>query len=177
MAYPMMRRGDGIDHQVGRPVFQKFSTTIETAWTEAGHLVVGGYMAIFDRATDCLRDHVGLSRQYGIDNNCGMYVVEAHISYSRELAAGDAIEVGTLIVNVDPKKVHLYHEMRKLPERITASAIEMIVVHVDRQSGRSFPFPPSAFDLLREVAAQHALEPLPPLIGRRLSLDKNGAQT
>lgn len=158
-------------------MFQKFSTTIESAWTEADHLAVGGYMTIFDRATDCLRDHVGLGRQYGTEANRGMYVVEAHISYSRELAAGDAIEVGTLVVNVDAKKVHLYHEMRKLPERITASAIEMIVVHVDRRSGRSIPFPPSALDRLREMASLHAQEPLPALVGRRLSLDKNAAQT
>lgn len=153
-------------------MFTQYTTTIEPAWTEAGHLAVGGYMTIFDRATDCLREHVGLGRLYAKEANCGVYVVEAHIAYLRELAANDRMEMGTLIIDADAKKFHLYHEMRKLPDRAVASAVELIAVHVDRHTGRTAPFPPAALGRIRDLMAEHAREPLPALVGRRLTLRK-----
>jgi len=112
-------------------MFSEYETAIRPEWTEAGHLSVGSYMTIFDRATDCLREHVGLGQTYASQTNCGMYVVEAHIAYERELRAGDLIKVDTLVLSVGAKKLHLVHQMRRQPEGIPAAAVELIVLHVD----------------------------------------------
>ena len=151
-------------------MFRKYAAVIGPDMNEAGHVSVGGYLTIFDRATDCLREHVGLGRTYAIETNHGMYVAEAHIAYERELRAGDAISVGSLVVDVGANKLHLHDRMRHEPAGTTAAEVELIVLHVDRKTGRTALFPEPILARLRALAARHAELSKPPLVGRPLSL-------
>ena len=152
-------------------MFSAFGTVIRPEWTEGGHLAVGGFLTVFDRATDCFREHAGLGAGYAAQADRGMYVVEAHIAYQREVRAGDQVRVDTLLLGLDPKKLHLFHRMRHEPD-LAAAEIEMIVLHVDRAAGRAVPFPDDIMTWLRLIAEQHAREPVPPLVGRVMSLDR-----
>ena len=155
-----------------KTMFSRYETEIRPEWTEAGHLAVGSYMTIFDHATDCLREHVGLGKAYASRTNSGLYVAEAHIAYERVLHAGDSIKVDTVVLGVDPKKLHLLHQMRRQPNGVSVAVVELIVLNVDRTTGRTVPVPDPILTRLRALAALHAHETVPPLVGRPLSLNR-----
>ncbi len=153
-------------------MYSTFATPIRSEWTTNGHVNIGGYMNIFDQATDALREHVGLGRAYSAAMNCGVYVVEVHATLSRELCVGDEVRVGTLVLGVGSKRLHLFHSML-LSDGSTAATNELLAVHVKRATGRAAPLPEHAFHLLSDMAEMHAALPLPAEICGRITLGKS----
>jgi len=67
---------------------------VEDQWVDYnGHLNMAYYNVLFDRAGDEAFEFVGLGADYLKTANCSFFTLEAHITYLRELHAGDPVRV------------------------------------------------------------------------------------
>ncbi|NQW00370.1 MAG: thioesterase family protein [Rhodospirillales bacterium] len=143
--------------------------TVIDDWVDYnGHLNVAYYVLIFDRATDAFLEQVGLDEAYRDSVGGSVFVVESHIVYEREVLLGTEVEVVSQLLNVDNKRLHLFHSMQIAGSRQQAATIEIMILHVDLQSRKSTPFAGEIISRLQTIAAAHAQISPPPHVGRRI---------
>ncbi len=112
-----------------------------------GHLNVMWYTGKFDEATWALFLAVGLGPSYLRERGCGMAAVEQHITYRRELHAGDVVVVRSEVLEVREKVLRFRHEMVNVETGEVAATSELTGVHFDRTARKACPLP-------EEVAAR-----------------------
>jgi acyl-CoA thioester hydrolase len=125
---------------------------------------------LFDYATDLLFDAIGIGRQYKDTTGNGTFVVETHNLYERELLLGDRVRVGTQILGMDAKRLHLGHEMFMVASGQRAAIQELMYVHVDLSARRVLPFPDRVREGVAAAAAAHAHLSRPDWAGRRIAM-------
>ena len=148
-----------------------YRTEVRSEWVDYnGHMNVAYYVLAFDLATDALFDFVGVGEDYGKRTDHALFAVEAHLTYQRELRAGDALRVTTQLLGFDDKRVHFAHRMFKTDDGGLAATSEWLALHVDRSTRRAAPLPPDIAALLAAVQEAHAALPTPPEVGRVMRL-------
>ena len=60
-----------------------------------------------------------------------VFALEAHITYDREVRAGDPLRITTQILDHDAKRLHFFHAMYHGSEGWLASTNELIMLHID----------------------------------------------
>jgi len=106
-----------------------------------GHMNVMWYVGKFDEATWNFFASIGATPTYLRESGCGLAAVQQNIAYSRELMAGDIIEVRTRIVEVRDRVIRFVHEMRNAECDETVAECELTCVHMDRVARKAHPFP------------------------------------
>lgn len=149
----------------------QYTATVRPEWTEGEHLSVAHFLLLFDRASDAVRDGIGLGRDYAQRNNASLVVAEAHLTYAKEVRSGDQICIFTYLLGVAPRKLHIFHEMRRHAEDAIVSTAELILVHVDRGNGRATAFAADALHAARNLAQQHEQLPRPFTAGRAIRFE------
>ena len=118
-----------------------YRAPVEPAWIDYnGHMNVAYYVLMFDRATDALLDRLGLGAAYRQRTNHTIYVLEAHVTYEREVKAGDMLRVTTQLVDADAKRLHVFHTMYHDAADYRAATNELLALHVDLAGPASQPF-------------------------------------
>ena len=147
--------------------------TIQSDWVDYnGHMNVAYYVLIFDHATDVLLEHVGLNEDYRNLTRGSVFVVESHIIYENEILVGALVEVTTRILDVDDKRLHLFHSMREVEsDRITAT-IEIMILHVNLKTRKSSPFANSIKVELSRILEKQRSAPTPPQAGRKIAIKR-----
>ena len=147
--------------------------SVDPAWIDHnGHMNLAYYVLAFDHATDAFFDYIGLGVAYLDANNCSTFTLEAHVTYGRELMAGDPMRFETQLLDHDSKRLHYMHMMFHAEEGYLASTNELISLHVDMTQRRSSPMPQSVIGQLDQIAATHSLLERPPQAGRVISLGR-----
>lgn len=148
-----------------------YREVIDPAWTDYnGHLNVAYYALVFDRATDCFLDAIGIGARYAAETRASTFVVEAHTTYLKEVHAKAAVLVTTRLVAFDRKRIHYVHQMQLEQGGETVAMQEQLSVHVDLTTRRSAAWPEAIRTLLGAVAASDAQAGLPEGIGRSICL-------
>ena len=141
--------------------------TVRPEWIDYnGHMNVAYYLLAFDHATDAVLDHLGVGEAYATSANRSLFVVEAHLTYAREVTQGDSLRFTSTILGADAKRLHLFHEMRHADEGFLAATAEFLLLHVDLADRRAVPFPDEIRLRLATAAEAHAVLPRPPQAGR-----------
>ncbi|NKB48942.1 MAG: thioesterase-like protein [Alphaproteobacteria bacterium] len=147
--------------------------TVDPAWIDYnGHMNLAYYVLAFDHATDAFFDHIGIGAAYLKAHNCSTFTLEAHVTYDRELMAGDPMRFETQLLDHDAKRLHYMHLMYHAQEGYLASTNELISLHVDMTQRRSSPMPQSVAATLDQIAASHRALPRPAQAGRVISLGR-----
>jgi acyl-CoA thioester hydrolase len=145
--------------------------TVDLAWIDYnGHMNLAYYVLAFDHATDAFFDYIGLGEAYLENNECSTFTLEAHVTYDRELVAGDPMRFETQLLDHDAKRLHYMHMMYHAQEGYLASTNELISLHVDMVQRRSSPMPETVIERLDRIAAAHRALPRPHQAGRVISL-------
>jgi acyl-CoA thioester hydrolase len=118
-----------------------------------GHMNIASYGAKFDEANWVLFCEIGLTPSYLRDERHGMAGVQQNIAYSKELFAGDVIEIRSGVREVADKRLRVHHEMRNLETGDLCATCEITAVHLDKQQHKSCEFPPA----IRAAAEAHLL--------------------
>ncbi len=151
-----------------------FSVHAETAlpeWVDYnGHMNVAYYVLVFDHATDALLDHVGLGPAYREEARASVFVVEAHVTYEREVHAGQRLHVSTQVLGADGKRLHLFHRMYADGSPDVAATNELMILHMDMTSRRTTPFPTGVLQTLQSLAADHAALGAPEQAARSIGI-------
>ena len=145
------------------------SEKILTDWVDYnGHMNVAYYVLIFDHATDVLLNHVGLDEKYRYKASKSVFVVESHITYTQEILEGTKIEIETLVLDIDKKRLHVFMTMRKIGSSMTAATIELMILHVNLITRKSSPFPDQIKLELEKLKEQHSSLIKSSQIGRQI---------
>ena len=106
-----------------------------------GHMNIASYGAKFDEANWVFFCEIGLTPSYLRGERYGMAGVQQNISYSRELFAGDVIEIRSQVLEVADKRLRFRHEMRNIESGAVAAVSEIMAVHLDKRAHKSCPLP------------------------------------
>ncbi len=121
-----------------------------------GHMNVGYYLVAFDLATEAVCVHLGVGADYRHRADASMFVVEAHVTYDREVLEGAPLAFRSRIVDFDAKRIHLLHRMFHAQDGFLAATNELMCLHVDLRLRRSAAFPQDAMAKVRDLGERHA---------------------
>jgi acyl-CoA thioester hydrolase len=125
---------------------------------------------MFDRATDALFDRLGLGVAYRQRTNHSLFVLETHVSYEREVKAGDMLRVTTQLVDADAKRLHVFHAMYHEAAGYRAASAELLLLHVDLAGPAACPFAEGEKAAIDALLAEHRDLPRPAQLGRAIGL-------
>jgi acyl-CoA thioester hydrolase len=162
---------------MSRKMLATFRGAVQPDWIDYnGHMNVAYYVLAFDKGTDGLLDHLGLGEAYRRATNHSIYVLEAHVTYDRELKLGAPLTVETQLIGADAKRLHFFHCMRHAEAGYLAATNELLALHVDLAGPRAAAMPATAVDTIDRLLAEHRQLPTPPL-GRRIALLRREANS
>ena len=151
--------------------FDEYRGEVLPEWIDLnGHMNLAYYTVLFDYATDLLFDTIGIGKEYKRTANHGTFVAETHNIYENELLVGERVRVASQILGADDKRLHLAHEMFRIPDGRRAATQELMFLSIDFGRRRVGPFLPTARETVAAAAAAHARLPRPDWVGRRLAL-------
>jgi acyl-CoA thioester hydrolase len=120
-----------------------YSATIDPAWIDYNrHLRDAYYGLVASYAVDDVMDHLGLDAAYRERTRCTLYTLEVHLHYLHEVKSTDDLQVKSLILEFDRKRIHI--GCRFVCSRVSepVATAEMMLLHVkqgDRPMVTSFP--------------------------------------
>ncbi len=140
---------------------------VQDAWLDAyGHLNEAYYLVPFSNASWALQEHFGIGVDYFERTGGAIYTVESHLRYLNEVRAPALLEVASMVLGSDAKRIHIAHVLRVGDTECVT--FECLGLHYDTQAGRTAVLPESVQTALE--ASQAAA--IPDWAGRRVSLDK-----
>lgn len=146
-------------------ILKLHSEPIQDGWLDAyGHLNEAYYLVPFSNTTWIMQDLFGIGVDYFDKTGCAMYTVETHIRYLNDVRKSAMMNIETMILGSDQKKIWFAHQML-VNETLCATA-EFMVLHYDTIAERTTPMPEDVQSKLRdaEIAGR------PEWIGRRINL-------
>ncbi len=121
-----------------------------------GHMSEGFYGVVFGMASDEYLIRMGFDEHYRATALGSFYTVETHIVFVDELAPATPLAVDTTVAGADPKRVHLFHELRRGGDDALAATQESMMLHVDTRIDRVAPMGEGLYAVLRADAEAHA---------------------
>ena len=121
-----------------------------------GHMNEGFYGVVFGMASDEYLLRMGSDERYRDRTGGSFYTVETHIVFIDELAPDTPLAVDTTVAGADPKRVHLFHELRRADNGALAATQESMMLHVDTNIDRVVPMGADLYAVLRSDADAHA---------------------
>jgi acyl-CoA thioester hydrolase len=173
--FPSTRPG-GWDDPGAAPLpapLRLYEATVGPQWVDYnGHMSEWCYLLVMGDSSDAFFRYIGIDDAYRAAGQ-SLYTVETHIRNLDELAGGDRIALTLRVLDADPKRVHLLHEVLAVDpdggERIVATG-EQMLLHVDASAGRTAPLPPTLLERVRALRDAHAVLPRPDYVGRPMGL-------
>jgi carnitine 3-dehydrogenase len=164
------RASEGIEEMLaagGRGPVRMLDSYVRTDWVDYnGHMTDSRYLQVFGDATDALFRWAGIDDAYR-RSGWAMYTVESHVTHIAEAKAPEPIYVTTQMLELDAKRVRLYHCLHRRRDEALIAAAEQVYVHVDRRAGHAGPIEASVYAKLDRLRAAHAGLPVPSPRGPR----------
>jgi acyl-CoA thioester hydrolase len=136
-------------------------------WLDAyGHLNEAYYLVPFSNASWALQEHFGIGVDYFERTGCALYTVESHVRYLNEVRAPALLEVASMVLGSDSKRIHIAHVLRVGDTE--CATFECLGLHYDTQARRATVLPESVQAALEASRAAA----IPDWAGRRVSLKK-----
>lgn len=143
------------------------SETLRNEWLDSyGHLNEAYYLVPFSNATWALQDHFGIGVAYFERTGGALYTVETHLRYLKEVRAPATMEIESMILEADAKRIRFAHVMTV--DGSARATFECLGLHFDSRAGRVSAMPD---DVLTELE-NAAVAELPDWAGRSISLGK-----
>eukprot|EP00727_Mastigamoeba_balamuthi_P008400 m51a1_g4182 putative 3-hydroxyacyl- dehydrogenase (169) ;mRNA; r:364688-365298 len=151
--------------KAGLELLHTFTVT-DAEKDEFGHMNICHYMSIYNAALWRLIEVVGMDQEYRKAH--GVFSVEHHLRYLREVLAGDTVSVYCRAVarSESRRKIHLVLLMVNERTATIASTFEALIVHIDMSTRRTCEMqgqPLCALDAM--IRAHSALDWPAPLAG------------
>jgi acyl-CoA thioester hydrolase len=151
--------------------FDGYRDLVRAEWIDYNqHMNMGYYLVVFDFATDAFLDWVGLDEAHRRAQRVTTFCLEAHVTYHREVRAGDPLRFTTVLLAHDDKRIHYFHEMYHASEGYLAATNELMSLHVSLETRRAAPMAPAVVQRLARIQPVHDRLPRPPQVGRTIGL-------
>ncbi|HLF88079.1 MAG TPA: 3-hydroxyacyl-CoA dehydrogenase NAD-binding domain-containing protein [Anaerolineales bacterium] len=164
---PRWRAGDPI----AAPL-DLYHCTVDPEWIDYnGHMTEAAYLTAFGWASDAIFHYIGIDDSYRASGN-SYYTVETHLNYYRECSTGDPLRFTTQILDIDDKRLHLFHHMYHATSGELLCTTEQMLLHVDMHASRSSPARPHVLEALAAIMEIHRILPIPLEVGRQMAIRK-----
>lgn len=131
-----------------------------------GHLNVRHYLGLFDDAEWVLFEEVDLGTDHARAGIGGIFALEQHLTYRREVAVGDDVSAHVRLLGRNQRMIHFVSYLANHTRGEVAAAMEALNCYVDLGTRRLAPIPdPQASGLDRYVERAAALPWQPDLTG------------
>jgi acyl-CoA thioesterase FadM len=138
-------------------------TVVPDEWLDYnGHVSEFRYLQAFGDNSDAFFRHVGIDESYRSGGQ-SLYTVETHQHNLREVGQGARLTFTLQVLDVDAKRVHIFHEMYHGSDLVATA--EQMLVHVDTGAGQAAAMPPWLHARLSAILAAHAVLPTPAKAG------------
>ncbi|MEE8274184.1 MAG: thioesterase family protein [Alphaproteobacteria bacterium] len=137
-----------------------------------GHMHEAYYVLVFGDTTDALLDQIGIDAACREATATSVYTLEAHVSYLDEVGEGAPLAVTTQILDVDEKRLHVFHAMRHGGDGSVLATEELMLLHVATGPPRGAPFPPEVAARLAALKAAHEALPRPAQAGHHIAMPR-----
>ena len=125
---------------MNKPLLTYRGTVYPWHCDHVGHMNVMWYVGKFDEATWQFFNAIGLSPSHLRSSSRGMAAVDQHISYLRELHAGDVVTIRTTLIEIKQKSLRFRHEMTDDGTGEVVANTTLKAVHLDTMARRSCAF-------------------------------------
>ena len=144
---------------------------VQSGWVDYnGHMNVAYYVLVFDHGTGAFFELLDMGPDYRVQTKSSDFVVESHICYIREVVEGDPLQVASILLMHDNKRMHLFHHMYNGETGQLCATIELMVIHVDMISRRSALFPEKTFLKLQTYMIDQAAFSYPEQVGSLIGI-------
>jgi acyl-CoA thioester hydrolase len=151
--------------------FDGYQDVVRPEWIDHNqHMNMGYYLVVFDFATDEFLSWVGLDAAHRAAREVTTFCVEAHVTYHREVRAGDPLRFTTVLLGHDEKRIHYLHSMYHAEEGYLAATNELMSLHVSQGTRRASSMAPEVVARLAAVQRAHDALPRPAQAGRAIGL-------
>jgi acyl-CoA thioester hydrolase len=148
-------------------VFSFHSEPLQDSWLDLyGHLNEAYYLVPFSNTSWIMQDHFGIGSDYFDATGCAIYTVETHLRYLNDVHAPAVMDIETLMLGSDAKKIWFAHRM--LVDGELCATAEFMALHYNTRETRTMEMPAAVQAALK--AAE--VEELPDWVGRQISLLK-----
>ena len=135
-----------------------------------GHMNVGYYSVLFDKALDLPFAALGLGFAGIKASGRSTFSLETHVTYQREVREGDPLDFTFRLLDVDHKRMHYFMTMLHARERWLAATSEAIAICIDMATRRSTTWPDDQLVRLEAVHRAHLQRPRPAEVGRTIGI-------
>jgi len=163
------QRGDAPGTAQRQPL-RLAEAVVRPEWVDYNrHMSDFRYGQVFGDATDALFRRVGVDESYR-DTGRMFYNVENHIRHIGEAKAGEPLYVTTQVLNVDDKRLHVFHRMHRGRDQQQIATAEQMYLHVDTKAAKASPAAAEVHAKLESIRKDHAALPLPAEAGRSVGI-------
>ncbi|MBY5355972.1 carnitine 3-dehydrogenase [Rhizobium leguminosarum] len=143
-------------------------TKVSPAWVDYnGHMTEHRYLQVFGDTSDALLRLIGVDVAY-VEAGQSYYTVETHIRHLGEAKLGQAIHSTCRILDVDDKRLHVFHTLHDTATGETIATAEHMLLHVDSKAGKATPAPAVILNKVKAIARAHAELAAPEGVGRHV---------
>ena len=140
-----------------------------------GHMNVAYYTMAFDKAFDEVFEALGIGEESARVDRMGPMALQSQIHYLDELLEGTRFACDFLLLDADPKRIHVLLMMRNLDKaEALAATYENLSLNVDLEARKSAPYPAAAYAKIQRLLAAQADIPRPAQVGARLGIRRKG---
>ena len=148
-------------------LFKFHSEPMQDSWVDAyGHLNEAYYLVPFSNATWKLQDHFGIGVDYFEETGCALYTVETHLRYLKEVRSPALIEIESILLGCDAKKIWFAHQM--IVDGELCATAEFMGLHYSTRETRARALPQTVQEALIKATV---IKP-PSWVGQNVSLEK-----
>ena len=148
-------------------ILKLHSEPVQDQWLDAyGHLNEAYYLVPFSNTTWVMQDYFGVGVDYFDRTGCAIYTVETHMRYLNDVRKPALMEIESMILGSDQKKIWFAHQM--IVEGTMCATAEFMVLHYNTREGQTEAMPEVVQDKLK--AAE--IDSKPDWVGRQISLVK-----
>ena len=149
----------------------RYRDVVRPEWIDHNqHMNMGYYLVVFDYATDEFFAWVGLDAAHRAARAITTFCLEAHVTYHREVRAGDPLRFTTRLLAHDDRRIHYFHAMYHADGGWLAATNELMSLHVSHATRRAAPMAPEVLSRLAAIQRAHDALPPPPQAGRAIGL-------
>ena len=147
--------------------FNFHSEPLQDQWLDPyGHLNEAYYLVPFSNTTWILQEHFEIGVPYFDKTGCALYTVETHLRYLNDVRSPAVMDIESLILGSDAKKLWIAHLM--LVDGELCATAEFMVLHYSTRESRTIEMPES----VQQALKQAEIAELPDWAGRQISLKK-----
>src|SRR5260370_10076311 len=113
------------------------SCTVKPEWTDYnGHMSESVYLLVFGDSSDAFFRFVGIDEAYRV-SGLSLYTIDTRIRNLAELSAGDPLHLTLRLLDLDAKRLHIFHCMTHGRTGAEVAVAEQVLAHVDIRARRS----------------------------------------